>query len=122
MCYKCHDRDVILSDSSFSEHSAHIRDVPPDPGTGTAANPPTTCSVCHDPHGISETQGNFINNTHLINFDVSIVEALDSTEQLMFKDEGDNRGRCYLECHGASHNAGCYPEATDLTCSVDPVP
>jgi hypothetical protein len=113
MCYKCHDRDVILGDRSFSEHREHIVDQN------------TPCSACHDPHGISATEGNFTNNTHLINFDISIVEELppDSNEPLRFEDEGEGTGRCYLTCHGAKHDAGCYPELAfpDWECSVGPL-
>jgi len=91
LCYKCHDRNVILGDGSFSEHRRHIVD-------DTA-----TCSVCHDPHGISATQGNSTQNSHLINFDISIVQP-DAQGRLEFEDLGMNRGRCYLECHGTMHS------------------
>ena len=91
LCYKCHDRDSIRSDDSFEEHDKHIRgeDAP--------------CSACHDPHGISATQGNSFNNTHLINFDVNIVSP-NSRGLLMFEDLGTFRGRCYLSCHGENHD------------------
>jgi len=92
MCYKCHDRSSILGDRSFSAHRKHIVDDT------------TSCSVCHDPHGISATQGNSVNNTHLINFDVSIVQPDPDTGLLRFEDLGSNRGRCYLECHGMRHS------------------
>ena len=46
LCYSCHDRNSILSDQSFSEHEKHIR------------GQNTPCNACHDPHGISNTQGN----------------------------------------------------------------
>jgi predicted CXXCH cytochrome family protein len=96
MCYKCHDRNVILDDGSFSEHSEHI------------VGESTPCSACHDPHGISSTQGNFVNNTHLINFDISIVQPPLSQEELRFEDLGANSGRCYLNCHGHEHNPAEY--------------
>jgi predicted CXXCH cytochrome family protein len=92
MCYKCHDRESILGDRSFSSHRKHIVDDA------------TSCSVCHDPHGISATQGNPVNNTHLINFDISIVQPDPETGLLKFEDLGSNRGRCYLECHGMRHS------------------
>jgi predicted CXXCH cytochrome family protein len=96
MCYKCHDRNVVLGDRSFPTHRTHVVDDT------------TPCSVCHDPHGISATQGNFTNNTHLINFDVSIVEPVPEPSvnagRLMFEDLGANRGRCYVACHGMVHD------------------
>ena len=91
MCYKCHDRDVLLSDRSFPAHRTHVVDY----------NAP--CSTCHDPHGISGTQGNPINNSHLINFDVSIVESLPDG-RLEFVDGGMNSGECFLACHGGVHD------------------
>jgi hypothetical protein len=97
MCYKCHDRNVILADRSFSEHREHIVDQN------------TPCSACHDPHGISTEQGNFANNTHLINFDISIVQPLDSAIEPEFVDEGVNTGTCSLVCHGREHIDVRYP-------------
>jgi predicted CXXCH cytochrome family protein len=92
LCYKCHDRDVILSDRSSATHRTHVVDYS------------VSCSVCHDPHGISATQGNRINNSHLINFDISIVDPDPITGQLMYEDQGGNQGRCFLSCHGAFHS------------------
>ncbi len=96
LCYKCHDRDSIRGDDSFKEHDKHIRgeDAP--------------CSACHDPHGVSATQGNPTNNSHLINFDINIVTP-SSSGQLRFEDLGNFRGRCWLTCHGENHNPEEYP-------------
>lgn len=94
LCYKCHDRTSILSDQSFI-HNKHV----------AVENAP--CSVCHDAHGISSTQGNAINNTHLINFDTTVVTP-DSLGRLMFEDTGTYSGRCYLTCHGALHEPKAY--------------
>ncbi len=92
MCFKCHSQTSLLNDDSFDEHDKHIRgeDAP--------------CSVCHDPHGISSTQGNSVNNSHLINFDLSVVSADPGTGRLEFIDLGNKHGRCYLTCHGERHN------------------
>ena len=95
LCYKCHDRDSIRSDDSFDKHDKHIRgeDAP--------------CSACHDPHGVSATQGNSFNNSHLINFDLNIV-APNSRGLLMFEDLGTFHGQCYLSCHGEDHDPEKY--------------
>jgi len=92
LCYKCHSRNNIDSDASFSKHHEHIRGerIP--------------CSACHDPHGISSAQGSSTNNSHLINFDTSIVSPDPSTGRLEFVDLGVFRGRCYLRCHGENHS------------------
>jgi predicted CXXCH cytochrome family protein len=92
LCYQCHDRQSILNDRSFEKHKKHIVDEK------------TPCSVCHDPHGISYSQGNSTNNTHLINFDRTVVFPDVITGRLEFEDLGTFRGRCYLECHGENHS------------------
>jgi predicted CXXCH cytochrome family protein len=96
LCYKCHDRNVLLSDGPAGMHKTHV------------VEENTTCSACHDPHGISATQGNRTNNSHLINFDISIVERDPNTGRLEFEDLGSNRGRCYLACHGTVHSPAEY--------------
>lgn len=90
LCYSCHSRDSILRNESFKLHDKHVtgQDVP--------------CNACHDPHGVSSTQGNAINNSHLINFDTSIVFP-NSNNQLLFEDTGQQTGTCNLLCHGDNH-------------------
>ncbi|MCX7174432.1 MAG: cytochrome c3 family protein [Proteobacteria bacterium] len=95
LCYKCHNRTNILGDRSFKEHSKHIIDER------------TPCNACHDPHGISSTQGNAINNSKLINFDTTISRP-SSSGQLKYVSNGTNRGSCYLTCHGKNHNPLSY--------------
>jgi predicted CXXCH cytochrome family protein len=95
LCYKCHSRTSILSDNTFKEHSKHI--------TGER----TPCNACHDPHGISSTQGNATNNSKLINFDTTI-NTPSSSGQLKFVSSGTNKGSCYLTCHGKNHNPLSY--------------
>jgi predicted CXXCH cytochrome family protein len=95
LCYKCHSRTNILSNASFKEHSRHLQ----------LASAP--CSVCHDPHGISATQGNSTSNTRLINFDTRFVTP-SSSGLLRFEATGQGSGRCYLTCHGKEHNPRIY--------------
>jgi len=93
LCYQCHSRSNLLSDQSFP-HNRHV------------VTEKTPCSACHDPHGVSILQGgNSTNNSHLINFDLNIV-APDSLGQLRFEDLGTFTGQCFLNCHGATHDAG----------------
>jgi predicted CXXCH cytochrome family protein len=96
ICYKCHSRSSILGDQSFSEHNKHI------------VEENTPCSVCHDPHGISNTQGNSFNNSHLINFDITVVRP-DGQGRLQFEDLGRLTGQCSLNCHGKEHSLEGYP-------------
>ncbi|MDL1861785.1 hypothetical protein FBR04_12255 [Betaproteobacteria bacterium PRO7] len=95
LCYKCHSRTSILGNQSFRDHSKHI------------VGERTPCNVCHDPHGISATQGNAVNNSRLINFDTVVVRP-SSSGILRFEQTGTNRGRCYLTCHGVNHNPKSY--------------
>lgn len=92
LCYSCHNRTSILNDISFSFHDKHIRDLR------------TPCNACHDPHGISISQGNSTNNSYLINFDINIVSASGMNE-IQFVDNGTSK-YCLLRCHGRGHGPG----------------
>lgn len=95
LCYKCHSRTSILADAtgSFREHRKHIQ------------GEQTPCNVCHDPHGISSTQGS-ARNARLINFQTGVVTP--SSGNLYWERVGTNGGRCYLNCHGKNHNPLSY--------------
>jgi len=95
LCYNCHSRTSILSDASFKKHNLHISDEK------------TSCNTCHDPHGVSSTEGNVINNSNLINFNTSVVTT-SSSGQLKYENMGIFKGRCYLTCHGKNHNPLSY--------------
>lgn len=95
LCYKCHDRNIILTNTSNPEHKRHIVDIQ------------APCSVCHDPHGIAAAQGTTTNNAHLVNFDRRFVTP-SSSGQLRFEQTGPLQGRCYLTCHGRNHNPYSY--------------
>lgn len=90
LCYKCHDRNSILGDQSFKSHRLHIVDQK------------TSCNTCHDPHGVSYTQGTSLNNSSLINFDTSVVKE-NSLGNLRYESTGGFTGSCYLMCHGSDH-------------------
>jgi predicted CXXCH cytochrome family protein len=96
LCYKCHSRTSILNDESFSQHKKHIVDQK------------TPCAVCHDPHGVSNLQGNSFNNSHLINFQLDVVLP-DTYEELYFEDLGRFSGQCLLICHSIEHDPYCDP-------------
>jgi len=95
LCYKCHSRTSILANASFPDHSMHI------------SSESSSCSLCHDPHGISSTQGNATSNSNLINFDKRFITP-SSSGILRFDDLGARKGRCYLTCHGQNHNPYSY--------------
>jgi len=100
LCYKCHDRNAFASEAPF--------------GAGTPFKPHfkhiygenTPCSVCHDSHGISQTQGS-PSNQRLINFDTSIVRPLPNGK-LEWAPTGANQGTCSLICHSTTHDGQTY--------------
>lgn len=90
LCYKCHDRDTVLSSrSSFPQHAVHV------------VRSATPCSACHNAHGISAAAGNPINNAHLVDFDVSIVRP-NSLGVRRYVGAGTG-GSCSVSCHGRDH-------------------
>jgi hypothetical protein len=100
LCYRCHDREGgngILEDRSFP-HNHHV----------VGARAP--CSVCHDAHGIASTLGSPVNNSHLINFDVTVVFPDPVSGGLEFVDTGTFSGSCTLLCHGQRHFEQAYAQ------------
>jgi cytochrome c553 len=72
LCYTCHTRNQYNTDGGETvQQKIHYRHV---------VTEQTPCNVCHDPHGISNLQGSPMNNTHLINFDISIVKSRSNGE------------------------------------------
>ena len=68
------------------------------------------CSACHDPHGVPQVDAmaSASDHTHLINFDLSVVQPSPSNGELWFEDLGTFHGRCNLLCHGENHNPETY--------------
>lgn len=94
LCYRCHDRNSILSNASFPLHRLHVLEQR------------APCTACHDWHGVSALQGTPVNNAHLINFDISIVQT--SNGQIAYRSTGARHGSCTLSCHGEGHNNFTY--------------
>ncbi|GAB4221985.1 MAG: cytochrome c3 family protein [Acidobacteriota bacterium] len=97
LCYECHSRSVLLNkdQSGFKEHKKHIE------------GEDSSCSICHDPHGIAAQNGDPTGNSHLISFDLRYVTPSNSG-QLRFEDRGNRRGACWLTCHGKNHDPKSY--------------
>ncbi len=108
MCYKCHDRNIILSNDSFIRHQKHI--------SGMGKNGPlnTPCNVCHDPHGVRPDGNGNHSGVRLLNFDKDVVQP--NTSGLLYHEStGDFQGACYLSCHGKNHNP-CTYTSTGASC------
>lgn len=88
LCYKCHDRNKVLSSQSFRYHASHVVDDK------------AACTTCHDSHGVA-------NAPHLINFNTTYVTP-SSTGQLNYTSTGNYRGVCTLTCHGKDHKNTSY--------------
>ena len=101
LCYKCHNRTRFITStdtpSPFGTDVGHQKHV---------VEMRSPCNVCHDPHGVSSTQGNPANNSKLINFDISVVRPING--RLQFISTSTNHGTCYLICHGEPHNPRSY--------------
>ncbi len=121
LCYNCHNRSSILGNQSFPRHSFHIGGgtrmgggggggMGGGGGGGGMATVNAPCNNCHDPHGISVTQGNSTNNSKLINFNTGQVSP-SSSNILRYESTGTFSGRCYLTCHGMNHNPCTYGAA-----------
>ncbi|HTN54445.1 MAG TPA: cytochrome c3 family protein [Anaeromyxobacter sp.] len=106
LCYKCHDRDKLLSaQSTFSAGTTALHGL----HAGVTVNAP--CSACHNAHGISATSGSPQTNAHLIDFDVSIVKP-GSAGIIGYQALGPGSGSCTLSCHGKDHAALAYSPGT----------
>lgn len=105
LCYKCHQRNTLIADPTqvpnqpFPLHQSHV------------VNDRASCSICHDSHGISSTQGAQQHNQHLINFDTSVVRPDTVTGRLEYDSTAPRSGMCYLSCHGVNHSPLTYGAA-----------
>ena len=106
LCYRCHSSTSIMNNDSFKQtlntstglyeggHSGHLQAGVP-------------CSVCHDPHGVSD-------NYDLINFDTHYVDGPSAGVPPAFTTApGTHSGSCTLVCHMPSgditHSNASYP-------------
>lgn len=112
LCYRCHNRTVILSDTtSFPKKT--LRTTPTGGGHSGHLAAGAPCSACHDPHGVYESGGIGLtgtgSHTHLINFDTSIVLPKTGNQYPVFTQTGMLSGSCTLVCHGKTHDNTSYP-------------
>jgi len=93
LCYGCHQREVVLSEtSSFPLHALHVVDVK------------ASCATCHDPHGSEQHRG-------LIRFGDGRGPGFvspSSSGVLRFESFSPGSGSCSLLCHGRDHDPEGY--------------
>jgi predicted CXXCH cytochrome family protein len=88
LCYKCHDRNRVLSPLSFRFHQTHVM------------NDKAACTTCHDSHGVATAP-------HLINFNTTYVTN-GSLGMVQYISTGRFSGNCTLSCHGVDHKHTAY--------------
>ena len=88
LCYKCHDRNRVLSSLSFRFHNSHV------------VQDKAACTTCHDSHGA-------VNAPHLINFNTLYVTN-SSLGTISYISTGTFKGNCTLTCHGKDHKNTAY--------------
>ena len=88
LCYKCHDRNIVLSGASFRYHNSHV------------VKDQAACTTCHDSHGVA-------NAAHLINFNTTYVTN-SSIGMVSYVSTGTQHGVCTLSCHGKDHKNTAY--------------
>ncbi len=126
LCYRCHNRSSILSNTSFRARMAATRTTPSGGGHSGHLNAGAPCSACHDPHGVydSGSTGPMTTgfHTHLINFDTSIVLPGRGAYPV-FADTGTFSGSCNLCCHDVLHDdSACVLGAARRATTVSPRP
>jgi predicted CXXCH cytochrome family protein len=110
LCYRCHERNQILSDSSFRRKA--VRKTPSGGGHSGHLAAGASCATCHDPHGVNQTIGpgpSAGDGTRLINFDTRTVLPAPGSTYPVFRQAGAFSGSCTLMCHGVTHSAWSYP-------------
>lgn len=96
LCYKCHDRDVLLSGrSAFVLHRQHVVDSA------------TPCSACHTAHGTGALEGTESANARLIDFDTALV-APGPRGTREYTSFASRSGTCSVSCHGKVHDRTPY--------------
>lgn len=92
LCYQCHEQmNTITKHQTISKSHGTI----------------TSCNTCHDPHGISSTQGSITNNSYLINFNLNVVSN-NNSGLLNWTLYSAGHGACNLNCHGYNHINSSY--------------
>lgn len=93
LCYACHDRAILLSESAlFPDHRKHI------------SGERTSCDLCHNPHGATASRA-------LIRFNEPTAMTgvtPSSSGRLEFVSDSPGSGACYLTCHGQDHDPKGY--------------
>lgn len=93
LCYRCHIRDLVLSEASpFPVHALHV------------VEERTSCATCHNPHGSTDYRALIRFGEHL----ESGVVSPSASGVLGFESLSSGSGSCSLTCHGRNHDPEAY--------------
>jgi len=101
-CFNCHDysKTIDQQNAFYSRHQLHVV---------SERGPCITCHNAHGPHDAAESGLIDYNYALTHGFDFSLtVDTTTYDLSTSFADLGVDRGRCYLRCHGHSHNPESY--------------
>ena len=99
LCYKCHDRDRLLSDQSFKAVNSQLQDRG---HRYHIVDQKAACTTCHDSHGVQTVK-------HLINFNPDYVApSTNGLPIIQYTSTGTFSGTCTLSCHGFDHADTAY--------------
>lgn len=109
MCWTCHSETAIISNPNAYEtrHDQHVRDKQ------------GPCIICHDAHGPFDTgEAGLISYAFAATHGYSFSFIGGRNDSTAFSiDTVQNRGSCYLRCHGEDHTPRTYSRANALGAS-----
>jgi predicted CXXCH cytochrome family protein len=86
MCAKCHDLSNVVSGVSWAQHNSHVW------------TDGFSCSVCHNPHGMTATAAN-PTGVRMVDFDLNVV-GKNGTANISYNESANT---CTLTCHNHPH-------------------
>jgi predicted CXXCH cytochrome family protein len=86
MCAKCHDLNSVMTSASWDGHQRHV------------VIDGFSCSVCHNPHGMTATTAN-PTGARMIDFDLNVV-GKNGAADISYSQA---RNTCTLTCHSHAH-------------------
>ncbi|MCX6296741.1 MAG: hypothetical protein NTX97_11885 [Bacteroidetes bacterium] len=114
ICYRCHADNALTASTSTRQivqnNQCHDQSATTNSHNAFSGSQThgrlTSCNTCHDPHGVSASQGNIVNNSYLINF--TNIVTKNSLGVLNYTKNSPGHGACNLSCHKHDHINSIY--------------